>query len=50
MRKWSNFWSQILWKFKFLESQNKKFARIHPIFFKEDVVTILSMANILMIL
>ncbi len=46
----SNFQFQILRKFKFLESQSKKFARLHPIFFKEDVVTVLSMANVLMIL
>jgi len=46
----ANFWSQILQKFKLIESPKKKFARIHPSFFKEDVVTVLSMANVLMIL
>jgi hypothetical protein len=45
----ANFCSQFLLKFKFLESQNKQFARIHPIFFKKDVVTVLFMANVLMI-
>jgi hypothetical protein len=46
----ANFWSQNLWEFKFLQSQNKKFTRIHAMFFKEDVVTVLSTANVLTIL